>query len=265
MKKNCIIYLLLIALGILNSCVKKTLHDLTESQLIIEVDWTNLEGDNTVENATINIGEKFIIIEKGEQPEPFYLSLGSYDIYMYNTPPGILINNEIASISMNDQGNTIPYDYAFYSISEKLTMLPNLTTKIVLVPEKNTRQLIINLHYASEYLIESISGILFNSASSFNIKSKEEENPGNVILNLTNYVAAINIFGFVETDQSLLLEVTLVNDTISWGKTLKNTQNVSEILKDFNLDKANELTIDIYLSDDDLQEDNSENSLKTKG
>ncbi len=238
------------------SCVKEKLYerpnpvDSLPAAVLVRIDWQHVENAMVIDTFEIKAGTEHTSVVSSEQPDTLWVDPGTLDIYVHNTPSGIVFNQETASMNTDGEGYIDASQTGiFFSETKTITAASGKVAEVNIQPVPCTRELRIHLIIPSEQLydtlnsIVSVKGKLENVARSFNMKTRQEENAGTLVFESLDSLN-INIFGLTEGSHILTLEV----------KTLFDPQKKAEVdltseLTNFNADKTQPKLISINFSD----------------
>ncbi len=233
------------------SCVKETLYDPVpvtpvpeenpqvdddslRCKVIIYIDWEGLEGKSDVGSFKVRIGDESAELAVGEQPDTFFVKPGAYDVYVHNTPSGIVFNNGIASMSVDGDGDIVakqlnPLFSGSMDVAATFDMISQVSVKPVLCM-RELDILMLDVFDSPELVSVELS----NVAKSFNMKTEKVENVGTnlkIVDNIGDSISHVhNLFGFVSGTQILSFHFTFPWDAA--GK--KGRIDIGQHFSDFN-------------------------------
>ncbi len=213
------------------SCVQKTLYDPDIAKVVVKVNWDKMNEADSPDIITVQLAGKSITTTRDHQPDTILISSGNHDVYAFNTPSGIAIENGVANIGVDKDGKFLPCAEVFYSAFGEISANRQQVTVVELTPERQMRQLVLAIA-PSRDTIMLMTGTLSSVAQSFDIQAAKEENAGTVILSFINDTCYINLFGIVGSSQSILLNIVT-------NRLVKEANiDLSEALSGFNIDKS---------------------------
>ena len=162
----------------------------------------------------------------------------------------MVMNDILANVTTDAGGYILPNPDPFYSASLDINAEKEKTTNAEITPKYKTRNLIIkfnvpdSIRIQADTTINSINATLSNVAKSFEIKTETVINSGLSAFTIPARIGQdsciCNYFGFIGNEQTFDIEMLL-----NYNFKRLISVDVSNLLNDFNTDKAKSKTVTI--------------------
>lgn len=240
------IFLLLFSLLLFFSCVKKTLYDPEPpvvnppeppeppaplpTGIILEIDWQNLTN---VDSAFIQIDDQQNIkVLNGNPIDTIFIESGNHDIYFYNKPENISIDNNLVAQFINKNLNS----GILYSTKKNISVPENTIVKTSIVPVQQIGQLTVNfiIELTDTNVRIPVHAQFIDFADSYDIKADIEKNPTIFSSPIIDSSCKINTFGVFENNPQIIVETQ-----DQYGYPVGNlTKEIDSLLDNFNNNKT---------------------------
>lgn len=134
------------------SCVKDDLHNTPhpdKGAVRVTTDWTGRSEEAVQpENYLLRIGEESQEVTAETNTFKSLLAPGSYRLLVYNTPEGISITGNTATVDTKDDGTLTPQPGYLFSAAKELDVAADDTLKITLPMQQHIRCLTLTLQLA---------------------------------------------------------------------------------------------------------------------
>lgn len=197
------------------SCVKDDLHNTPhpdKGAVRVTTDWTGRSEEAVQpENYLLRIGEESQEVTAETNTFKSLLAPGTYRLLAYNTPEGVSVTGNTATVDTKDDGTLTPQPGYLFSAGKELDVAADDTLKITLPMQQYIRCLTLTLQLA-------------------------EGKPA--------LAAMLRLMGVITSErQTLTLAVTLTDGSVQTIRT-----DLTEMLKDFGGTDRKPLTLDALLN-----------------
>lgn len=222
------------------SCVKDDLHNTPhpdKGAVRVTTDWTGRSEEAVQpENYLLRIGEESQEVTAETNTFKSLLAPGTYRLLAYNTPEGVSVTGNTATVDTKDDGTLTPQPGYLFSAGKELDVAADDTLKITLPMQQYIRCLTLTLQLA-EGDKERIAG---TAATLTGIAHSLDLTTGEQTAGQTGRTVAPEFrFGTV----TLTLAVTLTDGSVQTIRT-----DLTEMLKDFGGTDRKPLTLDALLN-----------------
>ncbi|MEG1564644.1 MAG: FimB/Mfa2 family fimbrial subunit [Bacteroides sp.] len=167
--------LLIGALLLFNSCAKDELHNTTHPTLgavQVTTDWTGHTAEATLPtHYTLRIGTTEKEVSGSVNEFHSLLQPSRYTLLAYNTPQGITVNGNTATVNLLPDGTLEPMPGYLFSGTTQLTAIADNIVRVILPMKQRIRQLtlILKLKAGDDARIASITSALTGVATSIDL------------------------------------------------------------------------------------------------
>lgn len=134
------------------SCVKDDLHNTPhpdKGAVRVTTDWSGRSSEASVPGShTLRIGEESQEVTAETNTFKSLLAPGSYRLLVYNTPEGISITGNTATVDTKDDGTLTPQPGYLFSAAKELDVAADDTLKVTLPMQQHIRSLTLTLELA---------------------------------------------------------------------------------------------------------------------
>jgi len=256
MRKEKTYYTLLLSAALmllLASCVKDRLYNTshpTKGAGIIAIDWSSKGVYIEIpENYTLRIGTEEHTVKGSSHLFRTLLLPGSYNLVVYNTPAGITVSGNTATVNSAESSTRAlqeihPYPYYLFSGHKSIEVTEDDTIKVTVPMKQLVRQLDIELlvmggDYSS---VQSVTATLAGVASKADIVTWERSNAAKVsntlVWDKNRFTTSFRIIGVIPLEKITLTVYLLFTN----GDTKQIENDLTELLSKFN-DGSEPMTI----------------------
>lgn len=248
------------------SCVKDDLHNTPhpdKGAVRVTTDWTGRSEEAVQpENYLLRIGEESQEVTAETNTFKSLLAPGTYRLLAYNTPEGVSVTGNTATVDTKDDGTLTPQPGYLFSAGKELDVAADDTLKITLPMQQYIRCLTLTLQLAEgdKERIAGTAATLTGIAHSLDLTTGEqtagqtrrtvapEFRFGTVTPTRAEgkpaLAAMLRLMGVITSErQTLTLAVTLTDGSVQTIRT-----DLTEMLKDFGGTDRKPLTLDALLN-----------------
>ena len=256
------------------SCVKDDLHNTPhpdKGAVRVTTDWTGRSEEAVQpENYLLRIGEESQEVTAETNTFKSLLAPGTYRLLAYNTPEGVSVTGNTATVDTKDDGTLTPQPGYLFSAGKELDVAADDTLKITLPMQQYIRCLTLTLQLAEgdkegiPAAFTSIPGVRYaltsNGASVVDLTTGEQTagQTGRTVAPEFRFgtvtptraegkpalAAMLRLMGVITSErQTLTLAVTLTDGSVQTIRT-----DLTEMLKDFGGTDRKPLTLDALLN-----------------
>lgn len=235
----------------LGSCVKDDLHNTPhpdKGAVRVTTDWSGRSSEASVPGShTLRIGEESQEVTAETNTFNSLLAPGSYRLLAYNTPEGISVTGNTATVDTKDDGTLTPQPGVLFSAAKELDVMADDTLKVTLPMQQHIRSLTLTLELAEgdKERISETTATLTGIAHSLDLTTGEQTagQTGRTIAPEFRFstvtptraegkpalAAMLRLMGVVTGErQTLTLTVTLTDGSVQTFVT-----DLTDLLKDF--------------------------------
>lgn len=233
------------------SCVKDDLHNTPhpdKGAVRVTTDWSGRSSEASVPGShTLRIGEESQEVTAETNTFNSLLAPGSYRLLAYNTPEGISVTGNTATVDTKDDGTLTPQPGYLFSAGKELDVAADDTLKVTLPMQQHIRSLTLTLELAEgdKERISGTTATLTGIAHSLDLTTGEQTagQTGRTIAPEFRFstvtptraegkpalAAMLRLMGVVTGErQTLTLTVTLTDGSVQTFVT-----DLTDLLKDF--------------------------------
>lgn len=233
------------------SCVKDDLHNTPhpdKGAVRVTTDWSGRSSEASVPGShTLRIGEESQEVTAETNTFNSLLAPGSYRLLAYNTPEGISVTGNTATVDTKDDGTLTPQPGVLFSAAKELDVMADDTLKVTLPMQQHIRSLTLTLELAEgdKERISETTATLTGIAHSLDLTTGEQTagQTGRTIAPEFRFstvtptraegkpalAAMLRLMGVVTGErQTLTLTVTLTDGSVQTFVT-----DLTDLLKDF--------------------------------
>lgn len=134
------------------SCVKDDLHNTPhpdKGAVRVTTDWSGRSSEASVPGShTLRIGEESQEVTAETNTFNSLLAPGSYRLLAYNTPEGVSVTGNTATVDTKDDGTLTPQPGYLFSAEKELDVAADDTLKVTLAMQQHIRSLTLTLELA---------------------------------------------------------------------------------------------------------------------
>lgn len=134
------------------SCVKDDLHNTPhpdKGAVRVTTDWSGRSSEASVPGShTLRIGEESQKVTAETNTFKSLLAPGSYRLLAYNTPEGVSVSGNTATVDTKDDGTLTPQPGYLFSAGKELDVAADDTLKVTLPMQQHIRSLTLTLELA---------------------------------------------------------------------------------------------------------------------
>lgn len=248
------------------SCVKDDLHNTPhpdKGAVRVTTDWTGRSEEAVQpENYLLRIGEESQEVTAETNTFKSLLAPGTYRLLAYNTPEGVSVTGNTATVDTKDDGTLTPQPGYLFSAGKELDVAADDTLKITLPMQQYIRCLTLTLQLAEgdKERIAGTAATLTGIAHSLDLTPGEQTagQTGRTVAPEFRFgtvtptraegkpalAAMLRLMGVITSErQTLTLAVTLTDGSVQTIRT-----DLTEMLKDFGGTDRKPLTLDALLN-----------------
>lgn len=233
------------------SCVKDDLHNTPhpdKGAVWVTTDWSGRSSEASVPGShTLRIGEESQEVTAETNTFKSLLAPGSYRLLAYNTPEGISVTGNTATVDTKDDGTLTPQPGVLFSAGKELDVAADDTLKVTLPMQQRIRSLTLALELAEgdKERIAGTTATLTGIAHSLDLATGEQTagQTGRTVAPEFKFgtvtptraegkpalAAMLRLMGVVTGErQTLTLTVTLTDGSVQTFVT-----DLTDLLKDF--------------------------------
>ena len=248
------------------SCVKDDLHNTPhpdKGAVRVTTDWTGRSEEAVQpENYLLRIGEESQEVTAETNTFKSLLAPGTYRLLAYNTPEGVSVTGNTATVDTKDDGTLTPQPGYLFSAGKELDVAADDTLKITLPMQQYIRCLTLTLQLAEgdKERIAGTAATLTGIAHSLDLTTGEQTagQTGRTVAPEFRFgtvtptraegkpalAAMLRLMGVITSErQTLTLAVTLTDGSVQTIRT-----DLTEMLKDFGGTDRKPLTLDALLN-----------------
>lgn len=233
------------------SCVKDDLHNTPhpdKGAVRVTTDWSGRSSEASVPGShTLRIGEESQEVTAETNTFKSLLAPGSYRLLVYNTPEGVSVSGNTATVDTKDDGTLVPQPEYLFSAGKELDVAADDTLKITLPMQQHIRSLTLTLELAEgdRERITGTTATLTGIAHSLDLTTGTQTagQTGRTIAPEFNFgtvtptraegkpalAAMLRLMGVISGErQTLTLAITLTD-----GSVQVLTTDLTDLLKDF--------------------------------
>lgn len=233
------------------SCVKDDLHNTPhpdKGAVRVTTDWSGRSSEVSVPGShTLRIGAESQEVTAETNTFNSLLAPGSYRLLVYNTPEGVSVTGNTATVDTKDDGTLTPQPGVLFSAAKELDVAADDTLKVTLPMQQHIRSLTLTLELAEgdKERISGTTATLTGIAHSLDLTTGEQTagQTGRTIAPEFRFstvtptraegkpalAAMLRLMGVVTGErQTLTLTVTLTDGSVQTLVT-----DLTDLLKDF--------------------------------
>lgn len=230
---NCGLSILLCSCLSLTSCVKDTVYNTPhplQGSVKITTDWSDRSSESVLpDNYTLRI-DNAADQNVTEATNTYYLKFpsGAYDLLVYNTPSGITVSGNTATVNTLADGTLEPLPGYLFSASQTLDVQKDDTLRTTVKMQQRIRQLtlVLKLKAGDEERFQSVTATLSGIASTVDLRTGALSATGNQLLapsfklitdaedGLPRLKATVRLLGIIpDASQKLVVTVTMKDNS----------------------------------------------------